>query len=206
MRSLLFRTSPSSKISFDAIDVKRIHVAKRSKRAKIRPTAGTLNDESSSSVMLKRVLWSLCLLAVFPAANAQPSGDLGWSTLANRFGATVDFPGALFTKQVSADEKLIAFRTADGRSRFEFFSIPNSRGKSPSQFARRAANGRENLDYKRITTSFIAASTIQSGRVLYRRCNFSRRMIHCIDLRYPAPEERAWDNTVTRISLSLRPL
>jgi hypothetical protein len=30
-------------------------------------------------------------------------------------------------------------------------------------------------------------------------------MIHCIDLRYPAAQERSWDSTVTRISLSLRP-
>jgi len=155
--------------------------------------------------MLPRALLPLFLLTAATTASAQPLGDLGWSTLANRRGASVDFPGALFTKQVSANEKLIAFTTADGRSRFELFSIPNSRGESPSQFARRAANGQEHLDYKRITTSFIAASTIKGGRVLYRRCNFSRGMIHCIDLRYPAPEERAWDTTVTRISLSLRP-
>ena len=101
---------------------------------------------------------------------------------------------------------MIAFTTRDGHSRFELFSLPNTRGESPAQFARRADNKRDKLDYKRVTRNFIAASTIQNGRVLYRRCNFSRGMIHCIDLRYPAAEERAWDNTVTRISLSLRPL
>jgi hypothetical protein len=31
-------------------------------------------------------------------------------------------------------------------------------------------------------------------------------MIHCIDLRYPVGQKRAWDGVVTRISLSLRPL
>jgi hypothetical protein len=30
-------------------------------------------------------------------------------------------------------------------------------------------------------------------------------MIHCVDLRYPRGEKRAWDRIVTRISLSLRP-
>ena len=153
-----------------------------------------------------RILLPLCLTAVACGANAQPSGDLGWSTLENRSGASVDFPGGLFTKEVSADAgKMLAFTTADGRSRFELFTIPNSRRESPAQFARRADNRRDKLDYKRVTRNFIAASTIQNGRVLYRRCNFSRGMIHCIDLRYPAAEERAWDNTVTRISLSLRP-
>ena len=100
---------------------------------------------------------------------------------------------------------MIAFTTGNGDSRFELFSLPNTRRESPAQFARRADSRRERLDYKRITGNFIAASTIRSGRVLYRRCNFSQGMIHCIDLRYPAAQERAWDRTVTRISLSLKP-
>lgn len=152
-----------------------------------------------------RTVMALSLTAIGWSANAQPVGDLGWSTLANRYGASVDFPGGLFTQQVDADGKMMAFTTGDGQSRFELFSLPNTRGESPAQFARRADNGRDRLDYKRITGNFIAASTIQSGRVLYRRCNFNRGMIHCIDLRYPAAQERAWDRTVTRISLSLRP-
>jgi len=166
---------------------------------------GTPDATASSNGMLRQLLFAMCVLTVAERVNAQPSGDLGWSVLENRRGASVDFPGALFTKQISADDKLIAFTTTDGRSRFELFSIPNSHGESPALFARRAAKKGERLDYKRITKNFIAASTIQNGRVLYRRCNFSGGMIHCIDLRYPASEERAWDNPVTRISLSLRP-
>jgi len=152
-----------------------------------------------------RIFLAVCLTAIAFPASAQLTRDLGWSSLENRYGASVDFPGGLFTKEVSDVGPMKAFTTADGRSRFELFSIPNSRHESPAQFARRADNRREKLDYKRITRSFIAASTIQNGRVLYRRCNFSRGMIHCIDVRYPAVEERAWDQTVTRISLSLRP-
>ena len=146
---------------------------------------------------LLRMFLALSLVAIVLPANAQPTGELGWSTLENRHGASVDFPGGLFTREVSTDSgKLIAFTTADGRSRFELFSIPNTRGELPAQFARRADSRREKLDYKRITRNFIAASTIKNGRVLYRRCNFSRGLIHCIDVRYPAAEERAWDNTV----------
>ena len=44
------------------------------------------------------------------------------------------------------------------------------------------------------------------SRAEHRRCNFDARMIHCIDLTYPLEEKRAWDETVTRISRSLRPL
>jgi hypothetical protein len=45
--------------------------------------------------------------------------------------------------------------------------------------------------------------------IYYRRCNFSQRRgpsIHCFDLVYPEGKKRAWDEIVTRISLSLRPL
>ena len=154
----------------------------------------------------KRSFLALCLTAIGWSAHAHPTGHLGWSNLVNRHGASVDFPGGLFTKQVSADTgKMIAFTTEEGESRFELFSLPNTRRESPAQFARRADRGREKLDYKRITGNFIAASMIRGGRVLYRRCNFSGGMIHCIDLRYPAAQERSWDSTVTRISLSLRP-
>jgi hypothetical protein len=151
------------------------------------------------------LLLGLFISTIGLPAGAQPSRDLGWSELANRRGATVDFPGGLFTRQVAADPGRISFSTADGVSRFELFSIENIRHETPAQFVRRADNGRERLDYKRITRNFIAASTIRNGRTLYRRCNFSRGMIHCVDVRYPAVEERAWDDIVTRISLSLRP-
>src|SRR3954462_3818037 len=95
---------------------------------------------------LKRSLAALCLTILGWSAHAQPTGDLGWSPLANRHGASVDFPGGLFTKRASADAgKMIAFTTEDGLSRFEFFSLPNTRRKSPAQCARRADSGRERL-------------------------------------------------------------
>jgi hypothetical protein len=35
------------------------------------------------------------------------------------------------------------------------------------------------------------------------RCNFSGRLVHCLLINYPAEEEHAWDDVVTRMSLSL---
>jgi hypothetical protein len=160
---------------------------------------------SFRAMPLLRLFLMLLLVTDILPASAQPFRDLGWSELANRRGATVDFPGGLFMREVSGDDRRLAFSTADGASRFELFSIENGRRESPAQFARRTDKGRERLDYKRVTGNFIAASTIQHGRILYRRCNFNRGMIHCVDVRYPAAEKRAWDDVVTRISLSLRP-
>jgi hypothetical protein len=67
---------------------------------------------------------------------------------------------------------------------------------------------RAELDYSRVTPTFFAVSKYSGENVLYRRCNFDRAawLMHCIDMSYPAAEERDWDGVVTRISRSLRPL
>ena len=47
------------------------------------------------------------------------------------------------------------------------------------------------------------ARFLGGDKVWYDRCNFSRGLVHCVLINYPAREERAWDDIVTRISLSL---
>jgi hypothetical protein len=67
---------------------------------------------------------------------------------------------------------------------------------------------RRMIEYVRVTGSFFAISTVMDGVIFYSRCNFSPRSntIHCFDLKYPASEEQAWNDVVTRISRSLEPL
>jgi hypothetical protein len=141
------------------------------------------------------------------ATFAQMRSDEGWAVVSNSAGAYADLPRSVFPKPVepSARSRAIAYSTNDGRARFELFSSPNYRRESPAQFARRNGTDRDHLDYKRITNNFVAASAVANGTILYRRCNFSGSMIHCLDLRYPANEKSAWDQIVTRSSLSLRP-
>ncbi|EIG63542.1 hypothetical protein Bra1253DRAFT_00022, partial [Bradyrhizobium sp. WSM1253] len=59
------------------------------------------------------------------------------------------------------------------------------------------------IQYKRVTPRFFAVSSYKGDKVFYDRCNFSGRLVHCVLINYPAEEERAWDDVVTRISLSL---
>ena len=54
-----------------------------------------------------------------------------------------------------------------------------------------------------VTPRFFAVSSYKGDKVWYDRCNFSRGLVHCVLINYPAREERAWDDIVTRISLSL---
>ncbi|GKQ53531.1 hypothetical protein BRSPCE3_43860 [Bradyrhizobium sp. Ce-3] len=54
-----------------------------------------------------------------------------------------------------------------------------------------------------MTPRFFAVSSYKGDKVWYNRCNFSGRLVHCVLINYPAEEERAWDEVVTRVSLSL---
>src|ERR1043165_5520187 len=145
---------------------------------------------------------SLLALPAQPAA-AQPGA---WTTFRNDSGTTVPFPANLFT--VRGGEGVPrgqVFTSADGRARLHIFAFENERNETPAQFIRRViVDDRRKLTYERVAHDFFVFSAPEEGRVLYRRCNFSRdRMIHCVDLRYPRAEKRAFDGIVDRKSTRL---
>jgi hypothetical protein len=133
--------------------------------------------------------------------------NLNWSTFAAN-GMTVQYPPDVFSIQAGASEhRGTLFVTPDERARLEIFTLANQRGETPAQFLRRTfPDDRRQLDYDRVARNFFAVSQERNGRVYYRRCNFiDSGVIHCIDIQYPMSEKRAWDDIVTRVSLSLRP-
>lgn len=141
-----------------------------------------------------------------PSATAQPAAK--WTMYRNNGGTTVPFPADLFTVRAGeGTPRGEVFTSADGRARVHVFTIPNERNESPAQFiARVVVDDRRKLTYQRITRDFFVFSAPENDRVLYRRCNFAHdSMIHCVDLRYPRAEKRAWDGIVTRMSLGLGP-
>ena len=94
-------------------------------------------------------------------------------------------------------------------------SLPSTRARTrpatprPATCRNNLKLPRSALSYERVTRSFFAISTVREGSIYYSRCNFSAEAggaIHCIDLVYPQEQRRAWDDVVTRISRSLRPL
>jgi hypothetical protein len=124
-------------------------------------------------------------------------------------GTSVQYPALLFSIPEGPEESGVGqrFMTRDGRARLSIFTRSSQR-QSPGYYLNTHFPGsRSRLDYDRVARNFFAVSTEEQGQVLYRRCNFpGDGMIHCIDLTYPAIEKRAWDQIVTRISRSLRPL
>jgi len=94
------------------------------------------------------------------------------------------------------------FQTADGRAKLTIQTLVNTSGDSPAAFLAKK-HAPPHIQYKRVTSRFFAISSYKGDKVWYDRCNFSRGLIHCVLINYPASEERNWDEVVTRISLSL---
>src|SRR5712671_5774728 len=163
-------------------------------------------------VMATKLSWMLLLASVvgglflpWPHAAAQP--DAGWTVFTDGEDTSVQYPSALFPNEGgNASPPGSIFTTRDGRARLHIFTVRNERDESPAQFLNRLfPNDRRKLNYDRVAAKFFAVSENKGNRILYRRCNFSNRLIHCIDLNYPRREKLSWDGIVTRISLSLRP-
>jgi hypothetical protein len=146
------------------------------------------------------------LVAAFAASTSIVSAQpVRWTNYTiPETGTSVDFPTSVFTKKAGRPEDGYGerFHTADGRAKFTILAAANTSHDSPAAFlARRHPPPR--IQYKRVTPRFFAVSSYKGDKVWYDRCNFAREMVHCVLISYPAREERDWDDTVTRISLSL---
>ena len=118
-------------------------------------------------------------------------------------GTSVDLPSSIFTEQASGPDAYgRRFQTADGGASLTIQAAPNKSGDSPASFLAKKHPPR-NIQYKMVTPRFFAVSSYKGDKVWYDRCNFSRGLVHCVLINYPAREEHDWDDIVTRISLSL---
>jgi hypothetical protein len=132
-----------------------------------------------------------------------------WTSYTDEFGTRVDYPDTVFSLASGPHEvgKGRDFATSSGRAHLSIYVQDNPRRDTPASYLREHFRGsRSSLNYDRVAPHFFAVSTNRDSTILYRRCNFSKRSIHCIDLSYPLSEKQAWDGIVTRISRSLRPL
>src|SRR5262245_24427416 len=162
-----------------------------------------------SARRVSAMIWCSLAMGVCLSHAAAAQSDLEWSVFRNDKDTTVQVPRGVFALEDNEAEVTPPgqlFTTADGRARLHIFAYRNDRNETPGQHLNRVfPQDRRLLNYDRVTRTFFAVSQNKDDRILYRRCNFSDGLIHCIDLDYPRREERAWDGIVTRISLSLRP-
>ena len=152
--------------------------------------------------------WLILLVTLGPFWPSSGATASEWVVFGPVRGMTVQYPRDVFPVDAGrGDHDGTLFATRDGRARLNLFTITNDRHETPRQFLRRSfPEDRRALTYDRVASNFFAVSESKNGRIYYRRCNFVRDgLIRCVDLQYPASEKRAWDEIVTRISLSLRP-
>ena len=154
---------------------------------------------------------ALCFTPVLAQGQRLEVND--WQVFSDpQFGTQVDYPADVFSQSGGKSERGIGerFRTSDGQAVLEVYSLPNDPPVTPEGFLRaNLQTPRNELEYQRITPSFFAISNVRDDVIYYSRCNFSRSpqpLISCVDLKYPKDQKRAWDDVVTRISRSLRPL
>jgi hypothetical protein len=153
------------------------------------------------------------LSSAYAQVASRPPIALEWHTFTvPEFGTKVEYPAGIFSVEDGEPEKGVGqrFRSADGSSLLTIYSRANDGGETPADYLKNNLRlRRSDLDYERVTRSFFAISSSRQGLTFYSRCNFSADAggaIHCVDLVYPQQQRRAWDDVVTRISRSLRPL
>jgi hypothetical protein len=146
-----------------------------------------------------------------PDSIAGLDRDPDWRTYVDPDrGTAVEYPAAVFSVQAGAPERGTGqeFRTQDGRARLVIYTLPNEERHSPrSYLERHLLLARGALEYTRVTRHFFAISGMRDAEIFYSRCNFPRGRrgdMRCIFLQYPQREAEAWDEIVTRVSLSLR--
>ena len=152
---------------------------------------------------MKLVLASSVLALITPMAMASPQ-PVHWETYSiAKTGTSVDIPTSIFTEKAplpgGSGERL---NTVDGRAILTVQTRPNIDNDTPASFLAKQHPPKD-IQYKRVTSRFVAVSGYKQDKVYYSRCNFSHDLIHCVMMSYPASEERDWDDIVTRISLSL---
>ena len=147
------------------------------------------------------VALELALAASVSTVSAQP---VKWTRYTiPQTGTSMDFPSSIFTEEAGRPDGYgQRFRTADGRAELTIQAAPNLANDSPAAFLAKK-HPPPRIQYKRVTSRFFAVSSYKGDKVWYDRCNFSGRLVHCVLINYPAEEEHAWDDIVTRMSLSL---
>lgn len=150
---------------------------------------------------------TLLTLVVVNAITLTSAGAAGleWKTFSvPDTGLRVDVPVSIFEEDGGLVEGMQGrtFFTRDHRADLTIKSVPNANNYSPAAFLE-SVRPPANMQYKRVTSSFFAVSSIRDGRTWYNRCNRAKGFMNCVLINYPAAEERQWDAVVTRISLSL---
>jgi len=151
----------------------------------------------------RRLFATLAVLGTMPMSVF--AAPLDWRTYTIPESAlSVDIPVTIFEEDAGAIQGTAGrqLRTRDHRADLTIKAVPNPGNDSPAVFLQKMQPPAR-IQYRRVTSSFFAVSSIRNGRTWYNRCNRTNGFMNCVLINYPAAEDRQWDDVLTRISLSL---
>ena len=150
------------------------------------------------------------IVAAWAVSSVPVLAQNRWTEYTDARGTRVEYPQDLFSERKGTESGGQVLATRDGPGRLHMYSMDNPNALAPKAFMRSYfPASRSTLTYDRVARNFFALSMRREAMIVYLRCNFSSTRggtLHCVDIRYPQNEKRAWDGFVTRISRSLRPL
>jgi hypothetical protein len=152
-----------------------------------------------------RIASIAAIIAIISSVPLAVAETANWRTFAiPETGTSVDIPYSIFSEQAGRPPEGYGqrFQTPDHRANLTIQTTTNESGDTPSTYLTKK-HPPPHIQYKRVMSNFFVVSSYKGDAVWYDRCNFSGRYIHCVLINYPAREERAWDDIVTRISRSL---
>ena len=122
-----------------------------------------------------------------------------------RFGTTITYPDAIFTKQDPAPENGdgARWRAADG-AELAVWGQNNVLDWTPETLADDVASTVEMVTYKKVGARWMVVSGYDGDIIVYHRSEFgSDAVIHSMELRYPASLAKHFDPMAGRIADSL---
>ena len=121
-------------------------------------------------------MFTRCLLASFVMLGTIPvtiiAAPVEWRRYAiPESGLSVDIPVTIFEEDAGATEGMAGrqLRTRDHRADLTIKSVPNPGNDSPAVFLQKMYPPAR-IQYRRVTSSFFAVSSIRDGRTWYNRC------------------------------------
>jgi len=156
-----------------------------------------------------RLLVLITLSLAYAAQGAVASErDLRWSRYTNeRFGASIEYPTALFPDPADLPENGDGARFSDARTGAVLlvWGSHNSLGQTPYQSI--CMSGCPGETYKLDQPGLGVSSGLAEGRIYYEKCLVSGGKsggFHCFRLEYAPSEKALFDPVVSRIAKSLR--
>lgn len=156
-----------------------------------------------------RLLFLITFTLAYAAQGAVASErDLRWSRYTNeRFGASIEYPAALFPDPAEHSTNGDGIRLSNARSRAVLSVWGSNNALDQTPYLAICMSGCPGETYRLDRPSVAVSSGLTDGRIYYEKCianGRSAESFHCFRLEYPASDKASFDPVLARMAKSLR--